>query len=91
MKLNEILEKEKIEIEETMYGVVQYGTIDTKNIESYNEFEHPTYSAENLEDEYNNAKRYYTIYKSTETVDDFLSEEEVRSYLKTLEEKHDSI
>lgn len=91
MKLNEILKKEKIEIEETVYDVVQYGTIDMTNIKTYEEFEYPLYSAENLDNEYDNSKTYYTIYKDSETVDDFLSEKEVKDYLKKLEEKYNEI
>lgn len=91
MNLAEILIKEKIQIEENISNVVQYGKIDMENIKKSEEFKSSDYFADNLDNEYGKAKTRYSIYKDNNILYHNLSEKDVRGFLKNLEEKYNEI
>ena len=91
MKLAQILERERIQIEENVYNVTQYGFIDMRTIECSDQFDSLVYNAENLDNDYEKSKTSYDIYKNDNILHKNLSENDVRKFLKTLEDKHDSI
>ena len=91
MNLEEILKKEKIEIEENISNVVQYGKIDMTNIEKSEEFKSSDYFADNLDNKYGKAKTRYSIYKNDNILYHNLSEKDVRGFLKNLEEQYNEI
>lgn len=91
MNLEEILKKEKIEIEEITYDVCQYGKVDIMGIKNWSDFSPYVYRADNLDNEYENAETHYDIYKNNNILHKNLSEDDVRKFLKNLEEQYNEI
>lgn len=88
MYLNDILEFESITIKEDNYNVLEWGEINFHKIKSANDFSLGYYEVDFYENDYNNADIKYSIYKNYELIKEKLSEEEVREFLKELEEKY---
>lgn len=88
MNLAEILKKEKIEIEENIDDVFQYGLIDLNNIENPEDFMSLTYYAKDLETKYDTSKTTYSIYQNGVLIQIYLTEKDIREFFKYLKNKY---
>lgn len=89
MNLAEILKKENIEIEENIDNVLQYGLINLDDIEKAEDFNRFEYCADTLDNEYDIAETSYAIYQNNIRMDKSLTEEDLKDFLKSLEEKYE--
>lgn len=89
MNLSEILKKENIEIEENIENVLQYGIMNLDDIEESEDFNRFEYCADNLDNDYEVSETTYTIYQNNIRMDKSFTEENIKDFLKSLEEKYE--
>lgn len=89
MNLAEILKKENIEIEENIENVLQYGIMNLDDIEESEDFNRFEYCADNLDNDYEVSETTYTIYQNNIRMDKSFTEEDLKDFLKSLEEKYE--
>lgn len=89
MNLSEILKKENIEIEENIENVLQYGIMNLDDIEESEDFNRFEYCADNLDNDYEVSETTYTIYQNNIRMDKSFTEEDIKDFLKSLEEKYE--
>lgn len=89
MNLAEILKKENIQIEENIYNVLQYGIMNLDDIEESEDFNRFEYCPDNLDNEYEVSETTYTIYKNNNIIYESFREEDIKDFLKSLEEKYE--
>lgn len=89
MNLAEILKKENIEIKEKIYNVLQCGIMNLDDIEESEDFNRFEYCPNNLDNDYEVSETIYTIYKNNNIIYESFREEDIKDFLKSLEEKYE--
>lgn len=88
MKLTDILVLEGLEIHEDNHNILEFGVIDFCSIENADDFSLGNYEVDYYEKNYDCSEITYSIYQDEKVIDSGLSEEDVREFLQTLEEKY---
>ena len=90
MKLSEILEKEKITVDENVHNVLQYGKIDLDNIDNPKEFNRHEYNATELTSEFGASYVDYDVFKDSVQICYNISEADLVEFFEKLVREYEN-